>query len=102
MEHAPEQRIDETHVIHRTVEALDGRAVHLLVRAVAAVHPNHRRLAAVLFAVGRRTAPRLAPVGRKPLRVLRVETVAEAMRDDLVGHDPFVPRAGETKNTFGT
>ena len=28
--------------------------------------------------------------------------MAEAMRDEIVAHNLFVPRAGETKNAFGT
>jgi hypothetical protein len=30
-----------------------------------------------------------------------MKSVAERVGDDLVGHNPFVPRAGETKSAFG-
>ena len=102
MEHASERRIDELDVIHGAVEALNRPAVHLIVRAVAAVHANHGGLVAMLFAVGQRTAPGLAPVRRESLGVLWVEAMTERVRDNFIFHDPFMPRTGETKDACGT
>ena len=102
MEHASERRIGELDVIHGAVEAFDRSMVHLLVKAVAAVHANHGGLVAVLFAVGQWTAPGLAPVRRESLCVLWVEAMTERVRDNFIFHDPFVPRTGETQDTRGT
>ena len=44
-----------------------------------------------------RTTQRLGPVRRKPCGVVRVIPVAEGVAHHLVGHDPGVPRAGQTK-----
>jgi hypothetical protein len=102
VEHAPEQGIAEPDIVHCAVEARNGAAVHLLVRPIAAVHSHHWRLVATLFAVERRTAPRLASVGRKPLGVLRVEAVAEGMADDRVCQDVLVPGVSELLHSVGT
>src|SRR5439155_25812084 len=39
----------------------------------------------------------LAPVRGEPLAVPRVESVAERVADDLVGHHPGVPRLGQAE-----
>ena len=92
VEYSREQRIGDSDVVHRSIETFDRPTVHLLVRSVATVNPDHRRFIPVPLAVGRRTSPRLAPVGREPLGVLGVESVAECVRHYLVRQDPLVPR----------
>jgi hypothetical protein len=42
----------------------------------------------------------MTPIGRKPLCVLRMESVAEGMCDDIVCHDLLVPCTGESTNNF--
>ncbi len=80
------------------IETRDRAAVHLVVFAVAAVHPHNVRLVAVLTRVRRRAAERLRPVRREPLCVVRVKAVTECVADDLVGHHPLMPRVRETQH----
>jgi len=68
-------------VLHRLVETLDRPAVHLLMRAVAAVDPHDRGLVPVGAGIGGRTAEGLSPVCGEPLAVLRMESMAERMAD---------------------
>jgi hypothetical protein len=100
VEHAAKYGVDETHIVQCAVEALDGTTVHLLVRAVATVRSNYRRLATVPLAVGRWSTPCFTPVGGQPLGMPRMEAMAEGMRHDLVGHDALMPSVSKTEDTF--
>jgi hypothetical protein len=87
-------------ILHRLVETLDRPPVHLLVRAVAAVHPHDRRLVSAGAGIGGRTAEGLGPVRGESLAVLRMESVAERVADDLVGHHPGMPRLGQAEQAL--
>jgi len=82
------------------VEAGNRAEVHLLVWSVAAVHPHDRGFVAQGVGVGGGPAESLGPVGGESLAVLWVETMAERVANDLVGHDPVVPRAGQANETL--
>jgi hypothetical protein len=89
-------------ILHGQVETGDGPAVHLLVRAVAAVQPHHEALIAVAAGVDGGTAESLSPVGGQPLVVAGVESVAERMADHLIGHHPGMPGPGQAKQAHAT
>ena len=97
MQHLPQWFLGEAHVFQRLVETGDRALIHLLVRAVAAVDPHDRCFVAVAFGVDGRSAERFGPIGSEPLAVLGVKAVAEGVADDLVGHDPGMPRLGQTQ-----
>ena len=79
------------------VEADDCAAVHLMVLAVATVHPHDRGLLAKGVGVCGRPAECLGPIGGQSLAVLGVESVAERVADHLVGHHSGVPRTGRRR-----
>lgn len=62
MEYASELRIDESDVVHGPIEAFNRSSVQLFMRAVAAMHPDHRRLVTVPFTVGWWAGSGFAPV----------------------------------------
>ena len=96
MQHPAQRLLGETDVVHGPVEQLDHEPVELAVGAVAGVHPQHAGLVTHGVAVGRRAAERLAPVGRQPLDVLRVQAfVAEGVARHRVGEAAHVPGASE-------
>jgi hypothetical protein len=78
------------------VEASDCSAIHLVVLAVSAVHPNDCGLVAVGSRIGRRAAERLGPVRRETLDVMGVEAVAERMGDYVISQHSIMPSNGET------
>jgi hypothetical protein len=100
VEHAAKSKVGDSHIVQRAVEARDGATVHLLVRSVATVHANHRRLATVQLTVDRWPAPCLTPVGGQPFGVLRMEAMAESMRHDLVGDDALMPCVSKAEDCF--
>ena len=65
----------QTNIGQGLVEADDCAAVHLMVLAIAAVHPHDRGLVAKGVAVCGRPAECLAPIGGQSLAVLGVKTV---------------------------
>ncbi len=69
-------------------------------RSVAAVHSYDRGLVAADLGVSGRSTERLGPIRSQPLRVLRVETMAESVADDLVGQDMGMPRRGQAQETL--
>ena len=85
----------EADIFQRLIETGDRALVHLLVRAVAAVNADDRRLVTEGVRVGRWPTERLRPVRGKALGVLRMESVAERMAHHLVVHHPRMPRAGQ-------
>jgi hypothetical protein len=98
VQHAAESSVSvEPDVSHRLVETGDRPAVHLVVRAVPAVDPHDRGLVSIAVGVGCRTSEGLGPVCSEPFAVLRMESMAERVPDDLVGHHLGVPRLGQTE-----
>src|SRR5215831_12951784 len=85
----------QANVLHGLVETGDRPAVHIRVRAIAAVEPHDRGLVAIGAGVILRAAEGLGPVCGEPFGVLRMEPVAERVADYLVGHHPAVPGFGE-------
>ena len=82
VQHLPERLVGgQPDVLQRLVEAGDRSPVHLVVRAVAAVHPHDRRLVAIAVGVAGGPTERLGPVRSEPLGVLRVKSVAERVAD---------------------
>jgi len=94
--------VGKADVCQRLIEAGDRSMVHLVVRAVPAVHPHDRRFVAVLGRERHRPTQRLRPVGGEPLGVLGVKSVAECMADHSIGHHPGMPRAGQAQQAIGT
>jgi len=80
------------------VETGDRPGVHVLVDAVAAVHPDHEGFVTVAVRIGRRPAEGLRPVGGEPLGVLGMETVTEGVAHHLVRHNPGVPRVSQPEH----
>ena len=89
--------VGQANVCQRQVEASDRATVHLLVRAVATVHPHHRGLVTAGGRVGRRPPQRLRPVRSEPLGVLGVVAMAERVAHHLVRHHSLVPSSGKTQ-----
>ena len=88
--------VGESDVCKSLVKASNCPAIHFVVRAVAAMHPDDSRLIAIRLGIRAGTAERLSPVSSKPLHMLRMEAVAESMAHHLVGHDAAVPGPGKT------
>src|SRR5690348_998071 len=96
MQHLSDRLVcHQPHIAQGLVEAGDRPAVHLLVRAVAAMDPHYRRLIAIATGVAGRPAERLGPIRGEPLAVLRMEPMAERVADYLIGHHPAVPRLSQ-------
>lgn len=72
-------------------EAGDRPSVHLFVWPVPTVHPHDPALVAIEIRIAWWPSECLSPVGRKSLRVLRVEPMAERVAHYLVGHHPGMP-----------
>jgi hypothetical protein len=96
---APEWLGREPHIFQSPIEAGDRTAVHLIVQAVAAVCPNNRCF--VTIGIGVRGGPTegLRPVRGQSLGVSRMESVAESVADDFVGHHAGVPRLSQEEQT---
>jgi hypothetical protein len=90
----------QPHIVHGLVKAGDRPAVHLLVRAVAAVDPHDRCLVSIVIGVGGWPAKSLSPVGSESLVVLGMESMAERVTDYLVRHHSGMPRLGQAKQTL--
>ncbi len=84
------------------METGDRSTVHLLVRAVAAVHPYHGRLVVVGGRVRRRPPKRLRPVRGEALGVLRVKALAERVAHHLVRHHTGMPGTRQTEQAVVT
>ena len=77
-------------------EAALSSIVHLLMLAVAGVHPHHVTLICDPVGVGRRPAQRFRPIGGESLGVLWVQAgVGEGVTDDRILQTPLVPGAGK-------
>ena len=87
-------RVD-AHVPHGSVEAGDRTLVHVVVRTVAAVDPDHRGLVPEPLAVEGWAAQRLGPIRREAFGVIGMEPMAERVRDDVVRHDAGMPGLGQ-------
>jgi len=99
----PKRRVGwDTDVVECEREGRDGSTVHLFVRSITAVHPGHSGVVADRLGVGRRAAELLGPVRGQPLRVLRMNTALERMRQDRVGEAASVPRLGERHDSLGS
>ena len=78
-------------------EAVHRPPVHLVVRPVAGVQPDHVRLVAHGLRVRRRPAQHLGPVRRQPLGVVVAEPVRERVADHRIGEHPLVPGVGQAR-----
>lgn len=88
--------VGQSDIDESLVEASDRAAIHFFVLAVAAMHPDDRRLIAIGVGVSAGAAERLGPVSGESLDMLRVEAVAEGVADHFVGHYPIMPGPGKT------
>ena len=89
----------EANVAERLIETHDRAPVHLLMPAVAAVHPHHgcsSPYAAENVRVLR--APR--PSTRRAAAVIGMKAMAERVADHFVSHHAGVPRPSETKQAW--
>ncbi|HEY8187823.1 MAG TPA: hypothetical protein VIF64_17260, partial [Pyrinomonadaceae bacterium] len=85
VQHASEALVvREPDIFQRLIETRDRPLVHLPVRPVAAVNPDHRGLITIPVGVGRWPTECLRPVRGKALGVLRVESVAEGVAHHFV------------------
>jgi len=78
------------------VKAGNRTAIHFVVLAVAAVHPDDGGFVAIGVGVCAGAAECLRPVCSEALDMLRVEAVAEGMAHLVVGHYPMMPSLGKT------
>jgi hypothetical protein len=78
------------------VETGNGTAIHFVVYAVAAVHPDHGGLVTIGVGIRAGATECLGPVSGESLDMLGVETVAERMADHAIGHHPTMPGVGKT------
>ena len=102
MKHPPEPIIaGQTGSYQRLIETGDGAPVHLLVWAVAAVHPHDGGLVADDARVTRGTAQRLGPIRSQPLDVIGMKTMAERVADHLVVHHAGMPCARQAEQRLG-
>lgn len=86
----------QTDVCDGLVETGDCSTVHLVMRAVAAVHADYRGLVPEGVGVTVRASERLRPVSGEALAVIGMEAMAEGVADHFVGHHPVMPRIRKT------
>jgi hypothetical protein len=84
------------------VETGNGTAIHFVVLAVAAVHPDDGGLVTTGAGIRAGTTERLGPVSGKSLDMPGVEAVAEGMADHVIGHHATMPGVGKTAQAVVT
>src|SRR5262249_14132949 len=103
MQHLSQRRVvGHSGISQSLVEASDGAAIHLVVHPVAAVDSDDGGLVAIELGIHARSTERLGPIRGETLDMLGVETVAERMADDFVGHHPTMPSGSKTAQAFNT
>ena len=103
VQHASELFIlGQAGIFQRLIETRDRPLVHLLVRPVAAMNPDHRGLITVPVGVRRWATECLRPIRGEALGVLRMVTVAESMANHFVFEHPRVPRVGQLQHPLAT
>lgn len=85
MQRLPQSFLIQANIFESLIEASDCALIHFIVLSVSAMHPDDGCFVPIRIGIRSRAAEGFGPISSKPLHVLRMEAMAESMRDDLVG-----------------
>ena len=90
----------QSYIGQSQIEAGNRTLVHILVLSIPAVHLDDVGFVTIAIGIRGWTTQRLSPIRGESLDMLRMKAMAECMGDDLIGHDPLMPRLRKTAQPF--